>query len=251
MNPLAIGLLVTVIVLAGAAFGAWARTRLPAHHLDEDTRDMVKVGVGFLSTLAALVLGLIVASAKTAFDARADEVHAAAAKITLAGEELRSLGPEGDSLRARLRQAVAERADALWGPDGPRASTPGQWEVSVAGIRAGLRAIVPADDTQREAKAKALRAFDELDRLRSVAAVSEGSSVTMPLLVLLVAWMVVIAAAINVFAPRNGTIAAFNVLCALSSASAIVLILEMDQPFGGFIRVSDAPMRAALAQLGA
>lgn len=80
---------------------------------------------------------------------------------------------------------------------------------------------------------------------------SEGSSVTMPLLVLLVAWMVVIAAAINVFAPRNGTIAAFNVLCALSSASAIVLILEMDQPFGGFFRVSDAPMRAALAQLGA
>ena len=249
MSPIAVGALVTVIVLAGAAFGAWARTRLPAHHLDEDTRDMVKVGVGFLSTLAALVLGLIVASAKTAFDARADEVHAAAAKIALAGEELRSLGPEGDSLRARLRQAVADRADALWGPGGPRASTPGQWEVSVARIRVGLHAIVPADDAQREAKVKALQAFDELERLRSVAVVSEGSSVTMPLLVLLVAWMVVIAAAINVFAPRHGTVAAFNVLCALSSASAIVMVLEMDQPFGGFIRVSDAPIRAAVAAL--
>ncbi len=68
MSPLAVGAIVTFTVLAGAAFGAWARTRLPPHPLDEDTRDMVKVGIGFLSTLAALVLGLIVAAAR--LDAR-------------------------------------------------------------------------------------------------------------------------------------------------------------------------------------
>ncbi len=249
MSPLAVGAIVTFTVLAGAAFGAWARTRLPPHHLDEDTRDMVKVGIGFLSTLAALVLGLIVASAKTAFDTRSDEVHTAASKVTLVGEELRALGAPGDVARARLRQAVEERVDALWGAQATSPADLGQWPAALAGVRASLRALVATDEAQREARAKALQALDDLDRIRSVVAVATGSTVTPPLLVLLVAWMVVIAGAMNVFAPRNGTIAVFNVLCALSAASAIFLILEMDHPFGGVIRVSDAPMRAALAQL--
>lgn len=249
MSPIAVGALVTVIVLAGAAFGTWARTRLPAHHLDEDTRDSVKVGVGFLSTLAALVLGLIVASAKSSFDARSDEVRSAAAKIALLGGELRQLGAAGDKARSALALGVAERIETLWGPESTRASAPGQWPLVVERVRATVRAVAPADDAQREARSKALQALDELDQIRSMASVLAGSSVTTPLLVLLVAWMVVISATLNLFAPRNGTVAAFNVVCALSSASAIVLILELDQPFGGFIRVTDAPMRAALARL--
>ena len=66
---------------------------------------------------------------------------------------------------------------------------------------------------------------------------------------MLVFWFTIITAGLNLFAPRNGTTLAFNVLCALSIASAIFLILEMDQSFGGMIHVSDAPLRAALAQL--
>lgn len=248
MTPVAVTAVVTTVVLAGAALGAWARTRLPPHHLDEATRDVVKVGVGFLSTLAALVLGLIVASAKTAFDTRADEVHSASAKVALLAGDLRDLGPAGGVALEELREGVTERLDALWGREGARSVSPGRWPHTIETIRGTLRAIVPADDAQREARTKALRRLDELGQIRSVAAVYAGSAVTVPLLVLLVAWMFVIAAAINVFAPRNGTVVTFNVLCALSSASAIFLILEMDQPFGGFIRVSDAPLRAALAQ---
>ena len=166
----------------------------------------------------------------------------------LAGE-LRQLGIAGDVARQDLRDGLAQRVEALWGTDGARSAPPGQWPLALDKVRATVRGVVPANDDQRDARSKALLALDQLDQLHSVAAVSAGSSVTVPLLVLLVAWMVVIALGINLFAPRNGTVAAFNVLCALSAASAIFLILEMDQAFGGFIRVSDGPMRAALAQL--
>src|SRR6185295_14469015 len=100
---------------------------------------------------------------------------------------------------------------------------------------------------QRTAIARALQASDELAQVRALVIAHTGSGIIMPLLVVLVFWFTIITAGLNLFAPRNGTTLVFNILCALSSAS--FLVLEMDQSFGGMIHVSDAPLRAALAQL--
>ncbi len=252
MNAIAIALGFTGTVLLGAFAGAFARSRLPERHLDDDTRDMVKIGVGFLATLAALVLGIVVGAAKSSFDTKTVEVQAAASRILQLDHALRRLGPDAAPARAYLHRTVAERVGRLG-----RESHGEFAEVIAANVGDGvdrlqamLRTYVAKDDAQRDAVARALRLSDDVEEIMTLAIAQSGSAITMPLLVLLVFWFAVIAAGWNLFAPRNGTTSAVNVLCAVSLGGAIFLLLEMDRPFGGVIRVSDDPLRAVLTQLG-
>lgn len=251
MSPLVVASIVAVVVMAGSLFGGYLRTRLPGHHLAEETKDMVKVGIGFVTTLAALVLGLIVASAKSSFDDTSAAVEHAAAKVAQLDINLRQLGSAADPVREILRRDVSARVDAIWGSGrGPSALPAGGASVpDIKEMEIALRALVPSGEAQRLAWSKSLQLVDELAQLTTLARARSGSSIMGPLLVLLVFWLAAIAVGMNVFAPRNGTIFAVNVLCALSSASAIFLILEMDGPFGGIIEVSADPLRAVLLQM--
>jgi hypothetical protein len=251
MRSLAISLTVVVVVMSGALLGGFVRSRLPKHHLDSDTRDIVKGGIGLLATLAALVLGLIIASAKNSFDAKSEEVQSAAVKILHLDSSLRELGTVGETARQQLLSTVRTRIDQIWGTHrgGQVALANLAQQPKLEELQAAIRAISPNDEAMKSAIAKALQATDDLVQIRTLIVADRGSAIIMPLLVLLVFWFTVIAMGLNLFASRNGTTLTFNALCALSIASAIFLILEMDQAFGGLIQVSDAPLRAALAQL--
>src|SRR5262252_2731014 len=102
VSALAISLIAFIVVLAGAWLGAAVSKKLPKHHLDSESKDMIKVGIGFLATLAALVLGLLIASAKSSFDTKSEEVQQAAAKIVLLDRNLRQYGAAADPARDYL-----------------------------------------------------------------------------------------------------------------------------------------------------
>jgi hypothetical protein len=80
MNSIAIRLIVFAVVFSalwvfGAAlFGMFLRVVLPKHHLDADSKDTVRLGIGVIATMAALVLGLLVASAKSFYDTQSSEL---------------------------------------------------------------------------------------------------------------------------------------------------------------------------------
>jgi hypothetical protein len=251
LNSLAIALTVVAVVMCGALFGGFVRSRLPKHHLEGDTRDIVKAGIGLLATLAALVLGLIVASAKNSFDTKSEEVQSAAVKVLQLDSSLRQLGSAGEPVRRQLAQTLRARIDQVWGAreGGQAALAKLASQPKLEELQAAIREIPPKDEAQKSAIAKALQATDDLGEIRALVVADKGSAIIMPLLVLLVFWFTVISAGLNLFAPSNGTTVAFNLLCALSIASAIFLILEMDQAFGGLVQVSDAPLRAALARI--
>src|SRR5207249_3254583 len=73
------------------------------------------------------------------------------------------------------------------------------------------------------------------------------TSIPKPFMVVLIFWLAVIFGSFGLFAPGNGTVSMALFVCALSIAGAMFLILEMDEPFGGAIRISSAPVRDALA----
>jgi hypothetical protein len=251
MSPWAIALIVAALILAGAALGRELRTRLPEHHLADDTREMVKIGIAFLTTLAALLLGLILSSAKSSFDTKSEEVQAASAKIALIDHNLRQIGAAADPARGLLREAIASWDRDMWSdsvaralPSALREDAPG-----LKNVRDAIQALSPTDPAQRLAWSRSLALADEAEQIRSLAIRQTGSTMTIPLLVLVVFWLALIAFAMNVFAPSNGTIYTLNVLSAASAASAIFLILEMDRPFGGMIHVSQAPVHEVLLQL--
>lgn len=251
MSPVVTSLVFAVTMLGGAGLGSFARSRLPGHHLDGDTKDLVKVGVAFLATLAALVLGLVVASAKTSFETKTAEVQQAAGKVLQLDSALRRLGPTATPSREMLRKLVAARVAQFSTVIPDEKSIPAFINAATGmdGLRETMHRIEAGDERQRADHAKALRITDDVEAIMSLAVAQSGSSITTPLLVVLMLWFAVITAGWNLFAPPNGTTLAVNLLCAISVASAIFLILEMDQPFGSVIRISDHPLRAVLSQL--
>jgi len=253
VSALAISLIAFIVVVAGAWLGAAVSRRLPKHHLDSESKDMIKVGIGFLATLAALVLGLLIASAKSSFDTKSEEIQLAAARIVLLDRNLRQYGAAADPARDYLRRLVTSRANLTWMEKEISVESKGvPSEPGVFGIEElqdMLRALIPADDSQRLLKARLIQLSEDLANARWLLIEQIDRTIPMPFLVVLVIWLAAIAGSLSLFAPRNGTVMAVNVVCALSFASAIFLILEMDTPFKGLLKISDAPLRNALASL--
>ncbi len=251
MNAIVVASLVLAIVFGGALLGMFLRSRLPGHHVDEAAKDTVKLSIGIIATMAALVLGLLVSSAKGSFDKMSDELTQAAVKVIELDHALAGYGPQTREIRAALRKHYAEAADALASgnlalidPVGAdRSADP------IGGLQAAIRALEPRDDAQRDARARALSLAAESSANRWLMVLQRHDSISVPMVVVVVAWLALIFVGFGLFAPKNGTVLASLLLCATSVAGALFLILEMDNPFGGIVHLSDAPMRRALAIL--
>jgi hypothetical protein len=249
MNPIATSVIVLACVFGGALAGLFLRIRLPDQHLQDDSKDIVKLGIGVVATMAALVLGLLVSSAKGSFDRTSDEVALGAAKIVQLNHALAQYGDETKEIRGALRRYVEAVADALTSGEKSRLM---QFRTSAPTTKAddvevAIRALVPRSEAQRELRSLALTLIQDWSANRSLLWLQQDSSVSTPLLVVVVAWFALIFLAFGLFSPRNGTVVATLFLCALAVSGALFLILEMDEPLEGVIRISDGPTRNALS----
>ena len=248
MGSITISLIVFACVFGGALLGILLHTVLPQHHLSSETKDIVKLGMGLVGTMAALVLGLLVASAKGNYDAQNTEVTQLAANVALLDRVLARYGPETKEMRSFVRAAVIKALDQMW----PKAGTP-QVAPSAAGgeiFYEKIQGLSPANDTQRSLQSQATSIAIDIGKTRWLMYEQATSSVSLPLLVVLVLWLSVIFISFGLFAPFNATAVSSLFVSALAVSGAIFLILEMYSPYTGVIQISDAPLRAALAHLG-
>src|SRR5438105_5106647 len=248
----AISFVVYLCVMSGALVGIYLHRVLPPDQMKEDTRQIVNVATGLIATLSALVLGLMVASAKSSFDARSEEVRESAARIIMLDRSLRQYGPETRDTREVLRQLIEARIKRVWGPreDPLQEGSVGSQAAEIEAIRSSLFVLTPRSDAQRWLHARALTVAAELEQSRWLLIEHSRSSIPRPFLMVLVFWLIVIFASLGLFAPRNGTVYTIIFVCALSVSTAIFLILEMDQPYEGLLQISDAPLRSALGEIG-
>ena len=205
--------------------------------------------MGLVSTMAALVLGLLVSSAKSYYDAQSTELTQMSAKVILLDRLLAHYGPETKEVRDRLRNALAESIDTIW-PQERKASRLGSPSSNSEALMAKIQALSPQDDRQRSIQAQALNAAIGLTQTRWLMYEQEANSVSEPMLVILVFWLSAIFMSFGLFAPRNATVITALLVAGLSVSGAIFLILEMYSPFGGLIEISSAPLRVTLTQLG-
>jgi hypothetical protein len=250
MSSIAISSIVFGCVFGGAMVGMVLRAVLPKHYLSEDSKDAVKVGMGLVATMAALVLGLLVSSAKSSFDALSSEMTRVSSQIILLDRTLSMYGEEAKEARDLLRSSVARVVDRMESTKSAnsaqlRASTR---EVDVLYER--IQGLVPKDERQRSIQGRALGILISLQETRWLMYEQESTSISMPMLMILLSWLVTLFISFGLFSPVNGTGVTTLLVSALSVSGAILLILELYRPYEGMIRLSSAPLRAALMQLG-
>jgi Protein of unknown function (DUF4239) len=252
MNPISISVITFVCVFGGTFLGMFLRKRLPGHHLTGDTKDVVRLGTGLIGTIAALVLGLLIASANSTFEAQSGQVKQLTANIVLLDRTLAQYGPETDSVRNLLRHAVATLADRIWRENGSDSGKPDAFEASAAALLFydEVSKLSPQNEAQRSLQARAIETSTDLAKTRLLLFAGAGGSIPMPFLVILISWLTIIFASFSLFADSNATTISALGLFALSASAAIFLILELSQPFTGLMMISGEPLRNALGALG-
>ena len=248
MNTSLTALIVFGCLVGAVLFGRALRRLLPGDHLTSDSRDTIKLAVGLVATMSALVLGLLVSSAKGSYDTERSEVIQMAAKVAFLDRVLAAYGPEAADARGRFHDVVKEAVRQMW---------PGEARLPLhlapdtqAGnaLYVAVQDLSPHDDTQRRLKDQATTLATDLGQLRSLLVAQSVASISQPMLIILVSWLVIIFLGFSAVAPPNTTTIFALTVSALAVSGAIFLILELDQPFSGLIRISSQPMLNALSQ---
>lgn len=250
MDASVVGVIVFSCAFAGTLLGLWLRTVLPEHYFDAASRDTVMVGVGLVATMTALVLGLVTASAKSSFDDVNTAVKRFATDVLALDRTLARYGPETAEIRTGLQRAVGARIDLIWPQDSSKPANLDPMRMSgVEDLADAILGLKAHDDSQRALKARALDLAEAILQARWLLIAGTGASVPIPFLAVLLFWLTTTFTSFGLFAPRNGMVVTVLFVCALSVGGAVFLVLEMDGPFDGLLKVSADPLRAAQEHL--
>jgi hypothetical protein len=249
MSALALSGIVFVLTLGGIFLGALLRRRLPEHHLSEDTKDVVRLGVGLIATIAALVLGLLIAAAKGSFDTQTGHVRQITADLILLDNILAQYGPDARSVREELRNTIGPLTDQLWHEKEAGTNGPYQRDSSAERVYLDIQRLPAQDNVQHSLQSRAVQISNDLAQARFLLFVESDNLVPTPFLGILAFWLMIIFASFSLFAPLNVMVFTCLFLFALSAACAIFLILELSRPFTGLMSISSAPLRNALPTL--
>ncbi len=253
MSASLIGLAAFGLMFAASVGGLLLGKVLPESHRGAQTERLVGSSMRMISYLSILVLGLMVATAKTKFDSNNLQVERLAANLMMLNRELPSLGPMGSEAKGLLRKYAVAKIANMWrgrvGPE-PMPSDPEALQL-LETLQQKVVGLVPEGEDQRAVAKSASDILGELIRSRWLQVAQESDHVPQPFMWVLIAWLSLLFAGMGLFAPRNGVSLAALLLCAVSISGAIALIVDMDTPFAGLVVVSPEPMLAALAQIDA
>ena len=251
ISPLTASLIALFIVLAGAFGGMGLRQLLPERYLADDTKDAVKLGTGLIGTIAALVLGLLIAAANSSYGTQRSHVQHLAADIILLDESLAQFGSEANAAREALRRAIDPLAERIWRENRSENAQQSPFEATRSGreIAQIVFQLTPQSEAQRIIRDRAVQTTADLAQTRFLLFEQAGHSLPVPFLVVLIFWLAMIFASFGMFARPNPVLIAALIICAVSAAGALFLVLELSDPFSGLMQISSAPLRNALGPL--
>ncbi len=250
MTSIVVSSIVFASIFAAAVLGIAIRGALPEDHVGSDAKEVVRLATGLIATMCALVLGMLVSSAKASYDTSKNEVAEMSSDIVAIDRLLAKYGSETGEIRAEFRQVVEFGFDRVWPRDASRHTElrPGDHGEILADK---LMLLKPMNDTQVATKTQAVSMVIALQKTQWMLFIkSQQKPIPIPLLVVLISWLAAIFAGFGLFAPSNFTVIATLALSALAVSSAIFIILEMYAPFSGVLSISPGPILEALQQMG-
>jgi hypothetical protein len=248
---------IVALVAFGCTFGAALlamviRDRLPKHHVEGDSKDLVKLVLGLIATLTALVLGLLISSAHSAYDAQEAELQQLSVHVYQLDRILAQFGPDAAQDRAELRRILTADIERIW-PTGrvPKVEmAPLSAQLEVEGLVENIVALSPKNELQRVGQSHAIDLLGKITDTRRLLIEQSRGALSWPFLFVLMSWATILFFGFGFTTRFNATVAAAVFVGALSVAGAIFLILQLNQPYGGWLQVSSAPLREVLLRLG-
>ena len=251
MNATWISLVAFGCTLIAALAAIFIRDRLPVHHLKGESLEFLKLVLGLIATIAALVLGLLISSAHSSFAAQQAIVQHLSVDYYQIDRILDRFGADAADDRTLLHNIVASDIDRIWAKDQGAAPEYAPLSVEREGGRLfdGIAGLPVKTDLERFGQSRALQLLASVAETRRLLTEQSRGSLSSPFLIVLISWLAVLFFGFGLFTRINATVVVALVVGCLSVAGAIFLILEMNQPYGGWMQVSSAPLRDALAQM--
>jgi hypothetical protein len=251
---------VFVLLCVSAGVGRYIQPRLREGHRTRETVEAMQITLGMLVTLTALVLGLLTASVKGAYDKAGHDLQAYALDLAQLDQCLRDYGSGGEAARELVKGYTAALIASTWTSE-PRpvgvhyVDTSGMPLIGPSPVLADqlrrvhleLRRLRPADSFQSGVRDDCIADYRSVVSGRQTAIEDDLLPVTGPFDIILVFWLMVIFATFGLIAPRNSVSLIGIALCGVSLALAIFVILHLSKPY--FVSFSSADMRAALATM--
>ena len=246
MNSILIALGVFATIFAAAEFGIALRKRIPDTHLGSEAKDVIRLVTGITATTSALVLGMLVSSAKNYYDSWNTQIAETASQVVTTDRLLADYGPETAHIRVEFAQLVEGGVQRIWPNRDPLQEALKPQQIGEE-LMHEVEFLTPKDNFQVVAKNQIMPMITTLRQgqwrmyLRT-----QQNSMPVPLLVIVVSWQAAIFISMGLFAPPNPTIHVTFVLGALIISTAIFIILEMYSPFRGILSISSVPITDAL-----
>ena len=262
MREIGSGLTVFVLLCATAAVGILVRPRLPEHHRARETLELMQITIGLLVTFAALVLGLVTASVKQAYDNAALDRQRYALRLTLLDQCLRDYGPDAGKARTDIHSYTAAVIASTWPDEPPPTGVPypdirsmprvGETPILAALMdRIGLEVaeLSPGDTVHTKLAAFCLDRYKDVSRARRGVIEAARTGLFEPFYQVVVLWLMIIFTLSGLVAPRNTLAIITIVLTAISLSSVLFVILDLSAPYGGFFGIPSTTMRTALSSM--
>jgi hypothetical protein len=250
MNSIAVSSIVFVSILASGLVGMVVRRAIPADRLGSGEKEVARLVTGLMTTMTAIVLGMLVSSAKASYDARTNEVAEISSEVVTIDRMLSKYGTETAAMRAEFRLLVEASVNRIWPAQAPvhvELKPRNEGEILVD----ELQLLAPKSGAQAEVKPQILHMIVELRQTQWLLFLkSQQSAIPIPLLLVVVTWVALIYFSFGIFTQPSSTIVVTLAFGALAVSTAVLIILELYTPFRGVLRISSAPILEALSQMG-
>jgi hypothetical protein len=245
--------LVLILALAGAAAGLWLRRFLPEDHLSADSKSVINLSMGLVGTMSALVLGLLIGQAHTSYQQQVAGLEQMSAQLIVVDRMMARVGPSAAPARQMLKTAAAAALGRIWSDrvdGGEHIDDTGTTARATAAYDA-LADLQGLDQRQAAMRDQALQMLTTIAQTRWLLfEEAAGNSLQAPFLAVLILWLVILFGSFGLMSPQNATVKAALIAGAISVSGAVFLILELNSPFSGILRISNLPLRAALSHMG-
>jgi Protein of unknown function (DUF4239) len=238
-------------ILVGTAVGMMLKRSLPADMLEGGSKEFIRLGAGFLATLAALVIGLMIASAKNTYDAQDTNIRQLGTNVVLVDQLLIQYGPEARAARTALRETIPSTTARIWRENTGVNGDGSTFVVSDTAERfyKAVEGLKPANAEQTSLKSRITAITTELGRTRLLVFTQSENAIPVPFFIVLLFWLVAIFASFSLFAEPRPVVIASILVFAISVSSALFLIVDLSHPFDGLMQISNHHLRAVLPKL--